>query len=405
MANSKSAVNGHSPSVIAKPPPIEPSSLPPATSSDLVLVPGTAIEYTQCSRLNADEWKGPLTVEQYMQREKHLLNQDLTRSGGATCWILTSPQLPKNPDGARPILACCETNLAKAYVARDGKLDTITSHGIGSVFTRAEHRGKGYAGRMMTELGNQLATWQQPNGDSGVFSVLYSDIGSKFYSRFGWKAFPSTHIHLAPMASSTYEVARKDLPTVQDLSTEDLRDLPATEYVEQELLDRSRQKPATPFVAFAPDLAHFAWHHAREEFVSETLGLPGALVKGAIHRPSGLALIWSRVFSAKQQDWQLHILHAVIPPRKKDTAEGLRILSALLLRAQLEAHRWSMLGGVEVWDPSDIIVDAAQSLRTDVHEKLEVVHRDQEHVCSLRWIGAGSVEDVVWEYNQKYAWC
>ena len=409
MAISQSMPNCSS-SVIAMPDPIDPASLPPS-SADLVLVPATSLEYTQCSRLNAEEWKGPLTLEQYMAREKHLLSQNLTKDGGATGWILTSPQLPHTAEGARPILASCETMLANAYVARRGRLEKVKAHGIGSVFTRSEHRGKGYAGRMMTELGKNLTTWQQPNGDKGLFSVLYSDIGVKFYSRFGWKAFPSTHIHFEPLSNPIYEADCKKLPEVEDLVTSDLvtsdlSQLPAAHYVEQELLSQSKQRPDTPFVAFKPDVDHFQWHHAREEFVAAQLGLPFPRVKGAIHRPTGIAMIWTRVFLAKQKDWQLHCLHTIIPPEAKDSIEGMRALSALLLRAQKEAGTWDLPGGVEVWDPSDLIVAAAQRLRADVNDKVEIIHRDQEHVSSLRWIGAGNdVEDVVWDYNQKYAWC
>jgi GNAT superfamily N-acetyltransferase len=404
MANSKSNVNGNT--VTGKPPPVDAATLPSAAASDLVLVIANPKEYAQCSRLNAEEWKGPLTVDQYMNREKHLLNQDLTRDGGATGWILTSPQLLPNADGTRPILASCESNLAHAYVARNGKLDKIISHGIGSVFTRPEHRGKGYAGRMLTELGKNLMTYQQPNGNKSLFSVLYSDIGTKFYSRLGWKAFASTHIHLAPMDSSTYEFSRKELPVVEDLATEDLPGLPAASIVEAELLSQSQQREDTPFIAFRPDMDHFQWHHAREEYVSATLGLSDPKVKGAIHRPTGAAVIWTRVFSAEQEDWQLHILHSIIPPAIKSSAAGMRALSALLLRAQHEASKCEMLAGVEVWDPSELIIGAAQSLRTEAHDKLEVIYRDQEHICSLRWTSAShSVDDVVWDYKQKYAWC
>lgn len=406
MAISKSIVNGNSFTTTGKPSPVDESSLPPAASPGLALVPATSHEWAQSSRLNADEWRGPLTIEQYMERETYLLSQNLTKDGAATCWILTSSDLPCGPDGTRPMLASCETIRAEAYVARNGKLEKIVAHGIGSVFTRAEHRGKGYAGRMMTELGNKLATWQQPNGSKAMFSVLYSDIGVKFYSRYGWRAFPSTHIHLTPMKKPLYDATRKELPQVDDLFTKDLQDLPAAQIVEEAICSQSEERPDVPFVAFKPDLDHFAWHHAREEFVSEQLGLSFPEIKGAIHRSTGMAIIWARVFAAKQRNWQLHILHMVIPREIKTSTEGLRVLSALLLRAQLEAGEWNLEGGVELWDPSELIVAAAQSLRIDVHDKVEVISRDQEHVCSLRWISAGnSVDEVVWDYNQKYAWC
>jgi GNAT superfamily N-acetyltransferase len=389
-----------------KPSPISADQLPSADSEDLILVPATQQELDQCQRLNAAEWKGPLTIDQYLDREKHLFSQELTKNGKAHGWILTSTRLPLAPDGSRQILSSCETILVNAYIARGGALQKVLVHGIGSVFCRKEHRGKGYAGRMMTELGKRLETWQQPNGDKGKFSVLYSDIGENFYSRFGWKVFPSTHIHLDPMSEGEHAKASKGLPAVQDVLHDDLQELQSAQYVEQELRSQSENGPSTTFVSIRPDLDHFQWHHAREEIVASSLGKPFPIVKGAIHKPTGIAVIWNRVFAANPKENQLHILHTIIPPEMKYSVEGLKALSALFLRAQLEAGRWDMQGGIEIWDPSDTIIAAAQNLRTEANDKVELIHRDKEHVCSLRWLGPGGNDaDVVWLYNQKYAWC
>lgn len=53
----------------------------------------------------------------------------------------------------------------------------ITSHGVGSVFCNPEYRGRGYAHRMINELGKMLDNWQQKNDERASFTVLYSDIG------------------------------------------------------------------------------------------------------------------------------------------------------------------------------------------------------------------------------------
>lgn len=56
-------------------------------------------------------------------------------------------------------------------------------HGVGSVFCADELRGRGYAGRMMKELGTVLKRWQQNAGVKSCFTVLYSDIGKVGGSR------------------------------------------------------------------------------------------------------------------------------------------------------------------------------------------------------------------------------
>ena len=60
----------------------------------------------------------------------------------------------------------------------------VVSHGIGSVFCNPEYRRRGYAQRMMEELGKMLDTWNQERGKKTEFTVLYSDIG-KVCKRLG----------------------------------------------------------------------------------------------------------------------------------------------------------------------------------------------------------------------------
>ncbi|OAL34764.1 hypothetical protein AYO20_05959 [Fonsecaea nubica] len=388
----------------SKPPPLDPASQPSAQSPDLKLVSASALEYVQTAYLNAEAWQGPLTLEQYLEREVILQAVDLTRDGRITGWILTSDSLPPNPDGSRPILACCESLLVQAYVAKDGVLKKTQAHGIASVYTRPEYRGKGYAGRMMAELGKRLESWQTVSGATNPFSVLYSDIGQTFYARFGWKVFPSNHIHLPPLDQSVYKSASSMFPVVDDLTMEDLKDIPTVEYLEHRLRTVSKATPGINHVLIRPDVEHFEWHFAREEFQTKVLNRGFPKVKGAIHRASGLALIWCRIYAAKESEWQLHILHTVVPPSLENSLDAQQAMSALLLRAQLEAHEWEMAAGVEVWDPLELVVAAAQRLRTEEQGRVEIITRDKEHLCSLRW-AAKPADEVVWLAKEKYAWC
>ncbi|KAK4940840.1 hypothetical protein LTR10_019112 [Elasticomyces elasticus] len=388
----------------SKPSALDEHFLPSTQSPDLKVEPATPLEYLQTTHLNAEEWKGPLDLQQYLEREEVLQQTDLTKDGRITGWILTSDAIPCNPNGTRPIFASCETIQVCAYVAHKGYIQNVQAHGIASVFTRSEYRGKGYAARMMVELGKRLESWQKLEDLSNAFSVLYSDIGPKFYARHGWKVFPSTHIHLALLGQNDYDRAKGELPSVEELAMSDLHDIPTVRYVEQRLQEQSTARPNTTFVAIRPDLEHFGWHIARDEFQCQLLGKGHPSVKGAIHRETGLALIWCRVFAASEQDWQLHILHTVIPPSIQNSADAQAAMAALLLRAQLEASRWDMVAGVEVWDPSELTIAAAQKLKAQEQDKVDVITRDKEHLCSLRW-NKHEDEDVTWLANEKYAWC
>ena len=149
--------------------------LPPSTSPHLDLLHPTEQEKTTIWRMNGQEWRGALSVEQYVRRERHLSNQALTRHGGIIFWLLTDTTKPPN---ARPILSSCESIRRKALVKRqDGKIEESISHGIESVFCDPRYRGRGYGKRMAQELGRKLDTWGQEDGRRTDFSVLYSDIG------------------------------------------------------------------------------------------------------------------------------------------------------------------------------------------------------------------------------------
>lgn len=147
------------------------TQLPNAKGSEVELAQLTHEEAIQQTRLNSTEWKGPLTLDAYLGREEHLGKQKLVRDGGLTPWALVTKD--GNP---RAVLSSCETIRKKALVAQNGQVKEVICHGVASVFCPPEYRGKGYAGRMIKDLGEKLHHWQT-DGHDCLFSVLYSDIG------------------------------------------------------------------------------------------------------------------------------------------------------------------------------------------------------------------------------------
>lgn len=150
-------------------------ALPPSNLPSIVLVHPTQEELHATRTLNGASWRHELSLPAYLRRETHLENQDLTKDGGITCWILVDGTAEPNK---RPILASCETLRKRALISReDGKVEESISHGIGSVFCNPEFRHRGYAQRMIEELATKLDTHQQAVGKKAHFTVLYSDIG------------------------------------------------------------------------------------------------------------------------------------------------------------------------------------------------------------------------------------
>jgi hypothetical protein len=149
-------------------------------NTGLMLVHPNAQENESIYRLNGLEWKGALTIEDYILRENHLGTRELTRNGGIEAWALALPGSGTESE-KRQLLASCETYKKKALISAEGKLQEAICYGIGSVFCPLQYRGQGYASLLLTKLALELEKRQAKTSNNGgstvVFSALWSDIG------------------------------------------------------------------------------------------------------------------------------------------------------------------------------------------------------------------------------------
>lgn len=381
--------------------------LPAKDSPDLHLVVATEEELLAQQRSNASEWKGALSLEAYFRREDLLSKQELTREGGLTPWMLVH-----QPDinGPRRVLCGCESLNKRALVAKEGHVEDVICHGVASVFCPAELRGRGYAGRMMTELGKRLKDWQTQEGKPCLFSVLYSDIGKDYYAARGWQPFPSAHITLPAATKAPPQHVRK-------LTWEDLPELCATDeqLLRKQMLDVKTGNRCV--VALIPDYRTLAWHLAREDFVYKEVYGQSPTIKGAMVGDTPGSRVWAywmRVEEGKSSN-KLHILRLVVEDESlsdftaasPETAERLRdtyaarAIAAILQLAQSEAAHWNV-NEVSIWNPTSATLAAAQT----IDPAAAVVHRESDSITSLQWYGSGSSwKEVDWINNEKYGWC
>lgn len=238
-----------------------------------------------------------------------------------------------------------------------------------------------------------------------------------FYSRFGWEAFPSSHIAFPSTRSEkTIELSRArplraaDLEKLCSLDEQSLR-----AYIARDI---PRKKTR---VALIPDLQTMQWHHAREEFAgNEMLGrepdIKGAHVE--CEDASQVWCIWTRTFGSTEAGNTLNILRFYVEGEEDIVREELEAAddltdiksidqakvhgaAAVLQAAQAEAARWDMKD-IQIWNPSQTVVLAARQIEPST----ELIHRDDESIASLRW--HGEPEDrtkVEWVGNEKYGWC
>ncbi|KAL1841328.1 hypothetical protein VTJ49DRAFT_7165 [Mycothermus thermophilus] len=363
------------------------STLPDASSPELVLVHPSPAELARTWRHTYPSWGAALPSERdYLDREAYLTMAPLGRDGGLTRWILTIRGLPADE---RPILSSCESLRKRAVVALpaakgnkerrengfgEGKEEVVVvdgiAHAIGSVFTEPAYRGRGYASRMMREVGERLRTWQAERTPiitttntppRTLFSILYSDIGKHFYARHGWAAFPSTHVAFKPASitngspSVTNEhpisplrngnnnnndrsrvspppsppspspaaahATRHSTATATPIGYHELAELCATdERLLRADLARRAQIDITAAAAILPDLDAMLWHLMREDFMTKRIFGRTPTVRGAVAGSPGRRVwaVWMRGYYGCVNDSKaegkniLHILRVVI---------------------------------------------------------------------------------------------
>ncbi|KAL4807684.1 hypothetical protein BDV18DRAFT_106921 [Aspergillus unguis] len=381
------------------------TELPHGDSSELILVQATPKERVESLKLNSTEWKGPLSLDAYLVREDTLSQQNLTKNR-LICWILVGRREPKN---ARTILSSCETYRKNAVVALNGTVKEESAQGVGSVFCRPEFRGKGYAKRMLEELSKKMDKWNAGSGQAErpLFSILFSDIGKKFYAQFGWRPHLSSHFALPPISEGSYSASNtKSLPEVTVLRSADVnRQMCSTTVLEQErkLLRAASLQSAGHKIAIVPDFDHFVWHWAREEFFAQQLhpNKESPTAKGAGNYDAKVYCAWNRNFGSNPSENTLYILRWVYdePASPEDTEKTINAMAAILRRAQLEAHKWNMANVIS-WNPSPLLEKAIALLDPTA----KVVHREKDSIAALRWTGNPN-ETVEWFLNEKYAWC
>ncbi|KAM3445373.1 hypothetical protein NHJ13734_000500 [Beauveria thailandica] len=401
------------------------SSLPSTTSPSVVLAVASPSEQRHAWRATHPSWGRGLTLAQYLAREENLVTTALARDGGLTPWILTTTTATDSP---RPVLSSCETLKKRAIVASpDGSSVTdVVAHGVASVFTEQRHRSRGYAGRMMALLGAELARREEASPGAARFSVLFSDIGPRFYANHQWKPMGNTHLAF-PVGGGGGGVPSTSTPArITELTDQHLEALAARD---EQLLRAQLSRPIaaaaaaaarhTLRVAVLPDCATLEWHFRREDhMLGDLLGSAPARVRGALYTPppgndddddNDARRVWGFWVRSRSDGGSspvvtvLHFLRLVVEDDARTSDEEL----AAALDGIMEVARREAAGcggsSVEMWNPSARVAAVFRERLPRLEGR--IVQRDESSLASLRWFGAGSVDDVEWVANEKFAWC
>jgi GNAT superfamily N-acetyltransferase/regulator of extracellular matrix RemA (YlzA/DUF370 family) len=371
-------------------------TLPDSNSRALHLTHPTDAESLSIWSMSANSWKDALPESVYLKESSYLTTVPLAKHGGMTQWVLVDKDLP--PD-QRPLLASCETFRKRSWISTSeegvNRVKESITHGVASVYCESKYRGRGYASRLMKELAKKLQNWQQTGTMNCVASVLFSDIGKQFYTKLGWRAFPSYHIEFAPSASISSRTAKP-------LFAEELAELckKDEELARKAMIDAHNDRK-TKFM-IVPDHDHMLWHHSKEEFVAEALFQKTPMIKGAIAGEPGNRVwaVWTHRFYEPPETASNNVLYVLrlVVEKQSDDLSQIEQLKTVISAAQAEAADWN-LHRVTIWDPSPQVLGLVKHMGIPYREE----HRQEEGICSLLWYGPE--ESIEWMSSEKYGWC
>jgi len=370
--------------------------LPPTDSPSLGITHPEPAECLPLYSSTATEWKGGLTTEEYIEESFNLASSRDSRHSHAD-WILVDLNLPADE---RQILSSCETFRKRALLCEPGEgIEEVVVYGIASVFTAPEYRRHGYATRMLKEI---AATYVKPHCAA---TILFSDIGKKFYSELGWHPLPGNSHLKFPAAPGPAEARPLFESDLGELCKED-------ETMIREAMS-SRVQDGKTRMMMIPDHGQMLWHHVREEFVCRKVLGKSPKVKGAVAGKPGSRVwaVWTHKFDGKPEDLEagstLYILRLVIEKQgpegtvsTKDRDDVKRNLKAVIQSAQAEAMEWN-LQSVTLWGPRL----PTRELIQEIGIQFSDVQRENDGIASLMLTEGGSKEnELEWLGNERYAW-
>jgi predicted acetyltransferase len=239
--------------------------------------------------------------------------------------------------------------------------------GIGSVFCPVEHRGRGYASKMLKLLHQEFE--KDPTIRA---SNLYSDVGPVFYARLGWKTMPSKEIIISTEPSLPVPENVKAITSREEIEALIAKDV--------ELLHKEVKDMKSPAVCILPDVDKIAWIQVRadfyfEKFTSWKIDTLGAYIPGTDNYA---------IFFYHYERKCIFFLRM-----RSDSKEAAK---ALLAVAQREALRFKF-DKIAIWDSPTL---------NDSQIKQHVIEQREESIAALATFDVPS--NFTWLHNEKFAW-
>ncbi|KAJ3558224.1 hypothetical protein NM688_g1052 [Phlebia brevispora] len=379
----------------------------PIDLSQLSLFPATTEQTLESRKRTAVEWAKGMSLEQYIERDRIMDDYEHARDGNLITWVLA----PRSDPFTLDFMCSCETFRRVGIVARSSpngqvKLAEVPSYGVASVYTPPSKRNRGYAAHMVRLVHWVLApegsisaqfppAWGAPpvaGMQDAVFSVLYSDIGDRFYRHNG-SCLPDSSLGWVTTGSINTSWSVRDIPSDAAqwklLSKEDALAVwdEDARLMKNDVAEKARDGAVV--CSFVPNRGLGRFSIERIMLFKE--GLTHALPL----ETWGVQLIGSSmdaplVFAT----WTLEnsLSKTMVLTRLRATESTFRGLLARVM----EFARQSGLETVETWNLPEELHAVAKELGGTTFKR-------KDHLSSIKWYGAEAEDEVQWLFNEKSA--
>lgn len=374
------------------------------------------IKYTHFQ--NGNNWKGELSLEEYVQREAVLGKSEIGQKGKSTETIKRFPEghewvglkyfilenLEVNSEKVTDrIVSSCEIlGRLGSCVYPGSKVEPCLVATIGGVYTSPENRGKGYARQMIEALNDHLdGVRDAPNSPDlikNMVVILYSEVG-EYYSNMGFK---SEHVPLH-IVTQLDEIEKRycHQGTIEgrELGFGGYEELVA---LQDKAFSRNLEKvrklnPYKFIFTVSADIDLYKWFAHRDLFIMKKTNRMQKDLKFGFALSDNSHIIWHHNWSGDS----LIIVKVFMEEGKPDA----QLTLCKLITMAVKETKKTGLKSLVFWD-QEIEIKQFPELQKELLEKEHEsnVYAKNSSLSAFRPPKGFGVDNVIWDNNTKFCW-
>lgn len=364
---------------------------------------------------NGSAWRGDLTLEEYSEREWLLGMSELGQKNkspemkakfpqghqwlGIKYFVLKNLNLDSSSKTSQIVSSCEIMNRLGYCISPDtnNKMEPCLVGTVGGVYTMSEHRGKGYARKMVEFLNGYQDDISNGPDAPKVVGTLYSEVG-EYYAKSGYK---SSHVpvHIITQLDELEKQYCHETVAGRYLGLDGYQDLVALQQkgFEANLKKLHKENPGKLVFTIYPDIDIYKWFAYRDLFIMEKANRIQDNLKFGFALEDGSHLLW-------HHHWTENCLWIVKVFIREEVDNSEAVLKKLMTKAVEEAKKTG-LKTLLFWDQEIVIqkFPKLQKLMIDMEHESSI-YAENGSLSAYRPPKGFTADQIIWDNNTKFCW-